>query len=124
MQAPWQLAGACARWCFSIAGGFPPRWYFTLSMILNLTPAGEQAIWAWVCSIAKNAHDLNRHSWLADARKQLNLSGKDDFGHYRIWISGAESLNGHLHALVLKPGWFRILPKPVAPAGSGGLTFF
>lgn len=87
-------------------------------MILKLTPAGEQAIWSWVCSVAKNADALNRQVWLAAAHKQVNLSGNDFDGRYRIWISGAESESGHLQALVLQPAWFRVLPKPQhAPMG-------
>ncbi|MFC7461873.1 hypothetical protein ACFQU0_15670 [Hydrogenophaga defluvii] len=91
-----------------------------LSMILKLTPAGEQAIWSWVCSVAKNADALNRQVWLAAAHKQVNLSGNDFDGRYRIWISGAESESGHLQALVLQHGWFRVLPKP-QHAPTGGL---
>ena len=81
-------------------------------MTLKLTPAGEQAIWSWVCSVAKNADALNRQVWLAGAHKQVNLSGNDFDGRYRIWISGAESESGHLQALVLQHGWFHVLPKP------------
>ena len=95
------------------------------TMILKLTPAGEQAIWTWVCSIAKNADSLNRQTWLATARKQVNLTGKDLDGHHRIWLSGAQSESGHLHALILQPGWFNVLPKPVhKPLATGGLLVF
>lgn len=94
-------------------------------MILKLTPAGEQAIWSWVCSIAKNSEALNRQVWLATARKQVNLTGKGLDGKHRIWLSGAESESGHLHALILQPGWFHVLPKPVHTAlDSGGLLVF
>ena len=96
------------------------RYPIALLMILKLTPAGEQAIWSWVCSTAKNADALNRQAWLAEAHKQVNLSGNDFDGRYRIWLSGAESESGHLQALVLQHGWFRVLPKP-QHAPTGGL---
>lgn len=91
-------------------------------MIVKLTPSGEEALWSWACAKAKDADTLNRQNWLAAAHRQINLTGKELDGAHRIWISGANSANGHLHALVLEPGWFRVLPKPVAkPARVEGL---
>ena len=97
-------------------------------MIVNLTPAGEQAIWAWVCTMAKNAQEINRQSWLAEARTQVNITGKDDSGKYRIWLRGAQSESGFLHALVLKPDWFRVQAKRATGAANStqlnAMTFF
>lgn len=81
-------------------------------MLIQLTPSGEQAVWDWVCAVAKDADSLVREEWIAYARKQLNLCDPSFDGLYRIWLRGSAAANGHLQALVMKSGWFRVLPKP------------
>jgi hypothetical protein len=104
-------------------------WRCPRSMILKLTPAGEQAIWSWATSQAKDENALmNRQKWLEDARTQANLTGSDDGGRYHVWLSGAKTKCGHLKALALKPEWIKLHPKRnnknPSLSSSLGMTFF
>lgn len=77
-------------------------------MFVKLTPAGEAAVWQWVQVVGKDAELLAQSAWIAQAHKQVNLCDTSFDGLYRIWLRGADSVNGHLQALVLKPGWYEI----------------
>lgn len=92
------------------------------SMYVKLTPAGEEAVWTWASASAKDADALSRAGLIAQAHKQINLIEPDFDGHYRVWIGGAASASGHLHALVLRPAWYRVQPKPTSRAQNGLLV--
>ena len=65
-------------------------------------------MWQWVQVVGKDAELLAQSAWIAQAHKQVNLCDTSFDGLYRIWLRGADSVNGHLQALVLKPGWYEI----------------
>lgn len=77
-------------------------------MFVKLTPAGEAAVWQWVQVVGKNAGSLAQSAWIAHAHKQVNLCDTSFDGLYRVWLRGADSVNGHLQALVLKASWYEV----------------
>ena len=77
-------------------------------MFVKLTPAGEAAVWQWAQAVKKDADLLTQSALIAQAHKQVNLCDTSFDGLYRIWLRGADSVNGHLQALVLKPGWYQV----------------
>lgn len=85
-------------------------------MFVKLTPAGEAAVWQWVQAVKKDAESLAQSAWIAQAHKQVNLCDTSFDGLYRIWLRGADSVNGHLQALVLKPDWYEVQTARLAIA--------
>ena len=77
-------------------------------MFVKLTPAGEAAVWQWVQAVRKDAASLAQSAWIAQAHKQVNLCDTSFDGLYRVWLRGADSVNGHLQALVLKASWYEV----------------
>lgn len=85
-------------------------------MFVKLTPAGEAAVWQWAQAVKKDADLLTQSVCIAQAHKQVNLCDTNFDGLYRVWLSGADSVNGHLQALVLKPGWYEVQKVSLAIA--------
>jgi len=93
-------------------------------MLVKLTPAGEAAVWQWVQTVAKDAESLIQTAWIAQAHKSVNLCDTRFDGVYRVWLSGAESANGHLQALVLKEGWYEVQSAPKSTSSSPSVDAF
>lgn len=92
-------------------------------MLVQLTPSGEQAVWDWLRAVAKDADALVRHEWMAYAQKQVNLCDPSFDGLYRICLRGSAAANGHLQALIMQAGWYRVMPKPTKVAASPQFSF-
>ena len=65
---------------------------------------------------AERAASGAQSAWLAYVHKQINLCDTSFDGLYRIWLRGADSVNGHLQALVLKPDWYEVQSARLAIA--------